>query len=71
VLSFLIGREASIKIRDYISKPFPILGGTPEGSPLSPILSILYILSLLEIAKTWVYSDLSLYINDRAIYSTG
>jgi hypothetical protein len=67
--SFLIGREASIRVRDYISPPFPILSGTPQGSPLLPILSALYMSSLLEMAKSGTYSDLSLYVDDGAIYS--
>jgi hypothetical protein len=67
--SFLTGREASIKIQDYVSDTFPILGGTPQGSPLSPILSALYTSSLLEMAKGWEHSDLSLYVDDGAIYS--
>ena len=39
VHSLLTEREASIKIGDYSSEPFPILGETPQGSPLFPILS--------------------------------
>ena len=68
-LSFLTGRVASIKIGDFTSETFPILGGTPQGSLLSPILSALYTSSLLEMAKQWDHSDLSLYIDDGAIYS--
>jgi hypothetical protein len=59
-LSFLTEREVSIKIGDYSSEPFPILGGTPQGSPLSPILSALYMSSLLEMVKGWEHSNLSL-----------
>ena len=59
----------SIKIGDYTSEPFSILNGTLQGSPLSPILSALYILSLLEMAKGWSHSNLSLYINDGAIFA--
>jgi hypothetical protein len=68
-LFFLMGREASIRIGDYTSKLFPILGGTPQGSPLSPILLALYTSSLLEMAKQWDHSNLSLYVNDGTIYS--
>jgi hypothetical protein len=50
VLSFLTGREAAIKIGDYTSDTFPILGGTLQGSPLSPVLLALYTLSLLDVA---------------------
>ena len=68
MLFFLMGREASIKIESYVSPPFPILNRTPQGSPLSPILSALYMSSLLEMAKDWEHCDLSLYVDDGAIY---
>ena len=35
-----------------------------------PILSALYTTSLLDIAKMWVYKDLTLYMDDGAIYAT-
>jgi hypothetical protein len=68
-LSFLTGREAAIHLENYISPPFPILNGTPQGSPLSLILSALYMSPLLKMAKSWSHSNLSLYVDNRAIYS--
>jgi hypothetical protein len=67
--SFLTGRLATIRMGDYVSQPFPVLNGTPQGSPLSPILSALYTSPLLEIAKTWNHADLSLYVDNGAIYT--
>jgi hypothetical protein len=67
--SFLTGREASIRLENYISTPFPILNGTPQGSPLSPILSALYTSSFLLMVKEWKHSDLTLYVDNRAIFS--
>jgi hypothetical protein len=47
-LSFLTGRMASLNFGMYTSDPFSITTGTPQGSPLSPVLSALYTSSLLE-----------------------
>jgi len=54
---------------NYVSEPFPVLNGTPQGSLLSPILSALYTSSLLDVAKTWRHANLSLYVDDGAIYT--
>ena len=67
--SFLTGRMASIHLENYLSNPFPILNGTPQGSPLSSILSALYTSLLLEMAKSWIHSNLTLYVDDRVIFS--
>jgi hypothetical protein len=68
-LSFLTGRTAAIRMGHYISDPFPIQSRTPQETPLSPILSTLYTSPLLETVKSWWYADLSLYIDDGAIYT--
>src|SRR6266851_9876671 len=66
----MTGRQASLKLEHHLSEPFTILNSTPQGSPLSPILLVLYMALLLELARHWKHRDLTLYVNDSAIFST-
>jgi len=69
VLSFLTNRTARLHISIHTSDPFNISHGTLQGSPLLPILSAFYTSALLQSATHWQHSDLSLYVNDGAIYT--
>jgi hypothetical protein len=69
VASFLTTRTATLRGGDYVSKQFKIDKGTPQGSPLSPILSAIYTSRLLDLANRWRHKDLSLYVDDGAIYA--
>ena len=68
--SFLTGRTAGLQIGDRTSEIFEIGNGTLQGLPLSPILSALYTLPLLDITERWTHKDLTLYVDDGAIYAT-
>ena len=46
--SFLEGRTAKIRICEYVCPSLPLLSGVPQGSILSPTLSILYTANLNE-----------------------
>ena len=48
VRSFLETRTARLRFDGETTEPFDLLAGVPQGSPLSPILFILYIASLYE-----------------------
>jgi hypothetical protein len=70
VCTFMGQRRVALKIGDYTSPLFDITHGTPQGSPVSPILSALYMANLLESMTQWEHSDLMMYVDDRAIYAT-
>jgi hypothetical protein len=63
-------RKAILKIGDYTSETFNITHGTPQGSPLSLILSMIYTANLLKTSKQWEHSDLTMYVDNGAIYVT-
>jgi hypothetical protein len=67
--SFLINHTVTLKMGKTLSDPCHIHNGMPQGSPLSPILSALYTVSLLDLAAQWTHHDLMLYINDSTIFT--
>jgi hypothetical protein len=58
--SFLTGRTVSLKMGTHISAPCAVYNGMLQGSPLSPILSALYMASLLDMATCWSHKDLNI-----------
>ncbi len=58
VHSFLSNRTARINLDNTTSEPFRTYGGLPQGSPVSPILFLLYIEPLLRLGKSrFGYAD--------------
>jgi hypothetical protein len=51
VKDWLTGRETTLWFDGQATEPIPVRAGVPQGSPLSPILFILYIASLYKILK--------------------
>ena len=45
--------------------------GSPQGSPLSPILSAIYTFPLLRLAESWNFCSLQLYVDDGSITVAG
>jgi exonuclease III len=49
--AWLTDRQATLHFDGKATPPIPVKAGVPQGSPLSPILFILYIASLYEVIK--------------------
>jgi Reverse transcriptase (RNA-dependent DNA polymerase) len=43
--------------------------GTPQGSPISPVLSIIYVSPLLHLAKSWENVTFLMYVDDGNIFA--
>jgi Reverse transcriptase (RNA-dependent DNA polymerase) len=62
--SFLKDRTVKLKFNGKTSDPFDFVVGTPQGSPVSPVLSTIYMSSLLHKMKEWTNSSLGMYIDN-------
>ena len=71
VESFLSDRTLALHFNGWASALFEALNGTPQGSPLSPILSVVYTIPLLRLAERWVWLMLSLYVDDGNLTAAG
>ena len=69
--SFLKDRTVRLRFNGQTSDPFDFEVGTPQGSPVSPVLSIIYTSPLLHKMKKWARSSLGMYIDDGAIFACG
>jgi len=69
--SFLKDRMVQLRFNGFLSDPIDISVGAPQGSPLSPVLSIIYTGDLLRKAESWRDSKLFMYIDDGNILVSG
>jgi Reverse transcriptase (RNA-dependent DNA polymerase) len=64
-------RSVHLQVNDFTSKTFRPDSGMPQGSPMSPIISALFTSPLLREAMGWEEANLSLYVNNGAIFALG
>jgi hypothetical protein len=51
VASFISERKASIRLDDFTSEVRPISVGVPQGSPVSPVLAVIYSVVIIEFIR--------------------
>jgi hypothetical protein len=69
--SFLTDRSVKLRFNGATSDPFDFDVGTPQGSPISPVLSIIYTSPLLHKMREWTKSSLGMYIDDGVVFACG
>ncbi|RAL60100.1 hypothetical protein DID88_000725 [Monilinia fructigena] len=62
--SFLTNRKVRVRLEGITTEDYPVACGTPQGSPLSPILYMLYLAELLNRDTKFRFG----YADDIAIY---
>ena len=69
--AFLTDRTLHLRFNNKVGPLQRQPTGTPQGSPLSPIISALYTAPLLLLSRNWTDAALSLYIDDGLIFASG
>ena len=67
--SFLKDRKVRLRFNGTLSEERDLDLGTPQGSPISPVLSVIYTSPLLHRMRGWNSSSLGMYIDDGVIFA--
>ena len=67
--SFLKGRKVHLKFNNILAEERGQPVGVPQGSPISPVLSIIYTSPLLHLMREWTNSSLGMYVDDGILFA--
>lgn len=69
--SFLEDRRVRLRFNGIPSDPLESDVGTPQGSPISPVLSVIYTSPLLHKVRDWTKATLGMYVDDGVLFACG
>ena len=69
IREFLRDRKVRLSFNNITAEEREQPVGVPQGSPLSPVLSIIYTSGLLHLMKDWNNSSLGMYVDDGALFA--
>jgi hypothetical protein len=67
--AFLSDRKVSLRFNNLLASERDQPVGVPQGSPISPVLSVAYTSSLLHKMGSWTNSSLGMYVDDGILFA--
>lgn len=67
--SFLQDRKVRLKFNNILAEERGQPVGVPQGSPISPVLSVMYTSPLLHLMQEWSNSSLGMYVDDGILFA--